>query len=174
MGGGDASVAFTEVHSHSAAARELLPSMQIGTLEGSSQAGQAIRQSAALEAAKTVIDTSKPYTFQVGKLGRHYQEWVYTPIHVTEPIVLLAIVYALSPSMAFCWTLTAGLFSGYLVYDEIHYWIHHGTLPWAWLRRLKAHHMAHHYAHPNENYGVSNQWTDVLFGSLEELEMKQA
>ena len=280
--GGDASVAFTEVHSHSAAARELLPSMQIGTLEGSSQAGQAIRQSAALEAAKTVIDTSKPYTFQVGKLGRHYQEWVHTPIHVTEPIVLLgswmepftkvhwwvplvfwipavaamlwyaasvwplykllplylgmavagwpfleyflhrvvyhmdtssywgntahflfhgvhhltpmdktrlvappvlaifiaspllAIVYALSPSMAFCWTLTAGLFSGYLVYDEIHYWIHHGTLPWAWLRRLKAHHMAHHYAHPNENYGVSNQWTDVLFGSLEELEMKQA
>jgi sterol desaturase/sphingolipid hydroxylase (fatty acid hydroxylase superfamily) len=49
---------------------------------------------------------------------------------------------------------------------EIHYWIHHGNLPWEWLRRLKTHHMAHHYAHPNENFGVSNTFTDVLFGTL--------
>ncbi len=52
------------------------------------------------------------------------------------------------------------------MYDEIHYWIHHGNLPWAWMRRLKSHHMAHHYSHPNENFGVSNIFTDVLFGTL--------
>ena len=89
-------------------------------------------------------------------------------IFIASP--LLCIIWSLSPSYPFLWTMVAGLFSGYLVYDEIHYWIHHGTLPFAWLRRLKAHHMAHHYAHPNENFGVSNQWTDILFGSEVPLE----
>jgi dihydroceramide fatty acyl 2-hydroxylase len=48
----------------------------------------------------------------------------------------------------------------------MHYAMHHSNLPFAWLKRLKAHHMAHHYGHYNENFGVSNTWTDVLFGSL--------
>ncbi len=26
--------------------------------------------------------------------------------------------------------------------------------------------MAHHYGHFNENFGVSNTWTDALFGTL--------
>lgn len=284
--GKDGSEGFNDTHSHSQAARDLLPSLQVGILKGANAEGAAmpLGNEAQLEAAR-VIDKSKPYTFQVGKLGKHYQEWVHTPIHVTEPIVLLgswmepftkvhwwvplvfwipavaamlwyaasqwplykllplylsmavggwpfleyflhrvvyhmdtssywantahflfhgvhhltpmdktrlvappvlaifiaspllAVVYSLSPSYPFCWTLVAGLFSGYLVYDEIHYWIHHGSLPWEWMRRLKAHHMAHHYAHPNENFGVSNTVTDVIFGSylpLEEQHQKAA
>lgn len=88
----------------------------------------------------------------------------WTP-HLTTSARVSNSLY-LSPSLPFTLTVAAGLYSGYLVYDEIHYWIHHGHLPWEWLRRLKTHHMAHHYAHPNENFGVSNVFTDIIFGTL--------
>jgi len=280
MLGRDATDAFlgTEYHKHSDAAQTLLSPMQVGILEtyaADQAASQAVLGSAKTqELASRIIDPKKPYTFQVGLLGRHYQEWVHTPMHTKEPLVLLGswmepftkvhwwvplvfwipaviamlwyavlqwplykvlplylgmavvgwpfleyflhrviyhmstesywantahflfhgvhhltpmdktrlvappplaifislplwcIVYPLSPSYPFLFTFAAGLYSGYLVYDEIHYWIHHGNLPWEWMKRLKSHHMAHHYAHPNENFGVSNTFTDVVFGTL--------
>ena len=274
--GGDATQMFEEGgHVHSAAARDLLPPMRVGVLEGHEHdAGTAAgKESEAQRRAKEVIDPKRPYTFQVGKLGALYEEWVHTPIHVKEPLVLLGswmepftkvywwvplvfwgpaivamlayaatqwawpqiavvyvamalvgwplleyclhrflyhmhtssywgntahflfhgvhhltpmdktrlvappplaifistplvlLVYNLAPSAAFAWTLAAGGFSGYLLYDMSHYAMHHADLPFEFLRRLKAHHMAHHYGHSSENFGVSNTWTDLLFGS---------
>ncbi len=274
--GKDATEAFCSgVHAHSQAARDLLPAMRVGVLKGhEGKASSApVQESDAQRRAREVIDPKKPYTWQVGSLGQLYQEWVHTPIHVAEPLVLLgswmepftkvywwvplvfwgpaivamlayaakvwhwwqiavvyvimaclgwpvieyclhrglyhmhtesywgntahflfhgvhhltpmdktrlvappllailistplvAIVYVLAPSSAFAWTVAAGGFSGYLVYDMSHYAMHHANLPFAWLHRLKAHHMAHHYGHPNFNFGVSNTWTDVLMHS---------
>jgi sterol desaturase/sphingolipid hydroxylase (fatty acid hydroxylase superfamily) len=272
--GDDATEAFERgVHNHSAAARDLLPPMRVGVLAGHEGEAAAGQDSEAQRRARQVIDPSRPYTFQVGKLGELYQEWVHTPIHVKEPLVLLGswmepftkvhwwvplvfwcpaivamlayastkwawqrivplyvamalvgwplleyclhrflyhmhtssywgntahflfhgvhhltpmdktrlvappalaifistplvlAVYALAPSAAFAWTLAAGGFSGYLLYDMSHYAMHHADLPFEFLRRLRAHHMAHHYGHFNENFGVSNTWTDVLIGS---------
>jgi len=84
-------------------------------------------------------------------------------IFISTPVI--TIVYFFAPSAPFAWTFMAGLYSGYLVYDQIHYWLHHGELPWEWLKRLKSHHMEHHYAVPDWNFGVSNTITDDLFGT---------
>jgi hypothetical protein len=46
--------------------------------------------------------------------------------------------YSLSPSTAFAWTIAAGGFSGYLAYDMAHYAMHHSSLPFEWLRKLKV------------------------------------
>ena len=271
--GRDASSAFRDGgHSHSSAALALLPAMRVGSMPGA-RAAPSAGTSKAQEKAALLIDGSRPYTFQVGLLGKEYQEWVHTPIHVKEPLVLLGswmepftkvhwwvplvfwcpaivamlwyastkwlwhqivplylgmavlgwplleyvlhrvvyhmdtesywgntahflfhgvhhltpmdktrlvappvlaifistplilAVYLLAPSAAFAWTMAAGGFSGYLAYDMSHYAMHHASLPFEWLRKLKAHHMAHHYGHPNENFGVSNVWTDDVFGS---------
>lgn len=276
--GKDISSAFRDIHTHSPSAKDVLLTMRVGHLAGAAE--KTVGESEAQKLAQKVIDPSKPYTFQVGLLGKHYQDWVHTPIHVKDPIVLLGgwlepftkvywwvplvfwipavlamlrfavttwslwkvavlyfgmavcgwpflefflhrvlyhmstesywgntahflfhgvhhltpmdktrlvappplaifiasplcfAIYNLSPSAQFAWTMIAGLFSGYLVYDEIHYWIHHGDLPWEWLKKLKSHHMAHHYGHPNENFGVSNTFTDILFGTLAPYEME--
>ncbi len=58
-----------------------------------------------------------------------------------------------------------GIVWGYLSYDFIHWSTHHHTPRTAWGKALRAHHMAHHFATPDRNFGISNMWVDVLVGS---------
>jgi len=59
-----------------------------------------------------------------------------------------------------------GIVAGYLSYDYLH-WAVHYKKPWtAWGKALRAHHMAHHFACPDKNYGISHRWIDSLVGSL--------
>jgi dihydroceramide fatty acyl 2-hydroxylase len=58
-----------------------------------------------------------------------------------------------------------GIVWGYLSYDYIHWSTHHRTPRTAWGKALRAHHMAHHFATPDRNFGISNMWVDVLVGS---------
>ena len=66
------------------------------------------------------------------------------------------------------WTLPffCGLVTGYMAYDLIHYRVHHGGLPGAWGKALRARHMAHHFHTPDKNFGISHMYLDVLFGTL--------
>ncbi len=63
--------------------------------------------------------------------------------------------------------LVYGLFAafiiGYLAYDMIHYATHHFTLRSEWLKYLKVYHMQHHYKTPNQRYGVSSPFWDIVF-----------
>lgn len=58
-----------------------------------------------------------------------------------------------------------GIVWGYLAYDFIHWSTHHRTPRTAWGKALRSHHMAHHFATPDRNFGISNMWVDVLVGS---------
>lgn len=59
-----------------------------------------------------------------------------------------------------------GFMAGYLWYDLLH-WATHAHKPrTAWGRRLRAHHMAHHFADPSQNFGISHSWLDRLLGTL--------
>jgi len=56
---------------------------------------------------------------------------------------------------------------GYLAYDYLH-WAVHYKKPWTqWGKALRAHHMAHHFACPDKNFGISHRWIDVLVGSMQ-------
>ncbi len=59
--------------------------------------------------------------------------------------------------------LLAGSMFGYLVYEAVHYSAHHRT-PWTWFGRAsRRHHLQHHFATPDANYGISSPLWDFVF-----------
>lgn len=62
--------------------------------------------------------------------------------------------------------LFCGIVVGYLVYDYLHWWTHAKTPKTDWGKALRAHHMAHHFAVTDKNYGISHRWIDALVGTL--------
>lgn len=58
-----------------------------------------------------------------------------------------------------------GFIGGYLFYDMVHYALHHANFKSGFWKKLKQHHMLHHYSDPTKGYGVS--WTvwDRIFKS---------
>lgn len=57
----------------------------------------------------------------------------------------------------------AGKTAGYLTYDMVHYYTHHGKPRSAWMKRLRAHHMNHHHNKEGRKYGVSSTLWDHVF-----------
>ncbi|RVU01066.1 fatty acid hydroxylase [Mucilaginibacter limnophilus] len=58
-----------------------------------------------------------------------------------------------------------GFILGYLVYDISHYAIHHFNFKGAFWKKIKQHHMLHHYSDPSKGYGVSSPLWDKVFRS---------
>ncbi len=54
---------------------------------------------------------------------------------------------------------------GYLVYDMLHYAMHHYNFKSGIMKEIKQHHMLHHYQDPNHGYGVSSSLWDIIFRS---------
>ncbi len=67
----------------------------------------------------------------------------------------------------------AGFLIGYLVYDMTHYAIHHANFKNPVLKRIKQHHMLHHYSDSTKGYGVSSSLWDIFFQSGFDKEKKQ-
>lgn len=57
----------------------------------------------------------------------------------------------------------AGFIAGYLFYDLSHYALHHANFKSAFWKKLKKHHMMHHYSEPDKGYGVSSGFWDKVF-----------
>lgn len=59
----------------------------------------------------------------------------------------------------------AGFFLGYLVYDMMHYYLHHFR-PHGWLgRMLRERHMRHHFQDDTCGFGISAPYWDEVFGT---------
>jgi len=57
----------------------------------------------------------------------------------------------------------AGFFTGYLVYDMTHYYLHHFR-PQGWLgRMLRERHMRHHFQDDTVGFGISAPYWDEVF-----------
>jgi sterol desaturase/sphingolipid hydroxylase (fatty acid hydroxylase superfamily) len=59
----------------------------------------------------------------------------------------------------------AAFLIGYLIYDMSHYAFHHLSIQNPLLKRMKQHHMRHHYQEPNKGYGVSSVLWDKILDS---------
>lgn len=59
----------------------------------------------------------------------------------------------------------AAFIAGYLFYDISHYALHHVTFKTAFWKKMKQHHMQHHYSNPDKGYGVSSSLWDKIFKS---------
>ena len=60
----------------------------------------------------------------------------------------------------------AGFIAGYLVYDTIHFVVHHASGSGALVRALKRRHFRHHYADSSHDFGVSSPLWDLVLGTL--------
>lgn len=58
-----------------------------------------------------------------------------------------------------------GIVVGYLWYDFTHWSEHYREPLTNWGKRLRAHHMAHHFGDPDKNFGISHMWMDKLLGT---------
>lgn len=58
-----------------------------------------------------------------------------------------------------------GFLIGYLIYDMLHYAMHHYNFKSGLMKRIKQHHMLHHYQDPAKGFGVSSALWDKIFRS---------
>ncbi|MCF0052273.1 sterol desaturase family protein [Dyadobacter sp. LJ53] len=61
----------------------------------------------------------------------------------------------------------SGFMTGYLFYDMSHYALHHANFKSPFWKKLKKHHMEHHYADSEKGYGVSSDFWDRIFKTKE-------
>jgi dihydroceramide fatty acyl 2-hydroxylase len=59
----------------------------------------------------------------------------------------------------------AGFYSGYLVYDMLHFALHHHRPKTRIFRLLHQLHMRHHFEDEHRGFGVSAPWWDLVFGT---------
>ncbi|KAI0065255.1 fatty acid-2 hydroxylase [Artomyces pyxidatus] len=59
----------------------------------------------------------------------------------------------------------SGAFAFYVLYDMMHYAMHHTKLP-AYLREQKKYHLAHHYKNFDLGFGVTSKIWDVVFNTV--------
>ena len=76
------------------------------------------------------------------------------------------------------WTVTvpywAGILFGYLWYDFTHWSTHFRKPLTDWGKRMRSHHMAHHFAVPDKNFGISHMWLDRMLKTLRVRETKES
>ncbi len=112
--------------------------------------------------------------------GVHH-EWPHDKYRlVMPPVVSIGLFFAflflwtflLGP---FGWAFHAGFVFGYLCYDVIHYHIHHRRAGFQWLKRLKKHHISHHFVddYSELRYGVSTRLWDMVFNTDEKREVEE-
>jgi sterol desaturase/sphingolipid hydroxylase (fatty acid hydroxylase superfamily) len=58
-----------------------------------------------------------------------------------------------------------GFLLGYLIYDMMHYAMHHHNFKNPLLKKIKQHHMLHHYQDSTKGYGVSSSLWDIILQS---------
>ncbi len=59
--------------------------------------------------------------------------------------------------------LAVGFFAGYVVYDMLHYYLHHFTPHGRVGRALRERHMRHHFQDDTRGFGISAPYWDEVF-----------
>ncbi|CCL99108.1 uncharacterized protein FIBRA_01122 [Fibroporia radiculosa] len=59
----------------------------------------------------------------------------------------------------------AGAFAFYVLYDCMHYALHHTKLP-SYVREMKKYHLAHHYKNFELGFGVTSKMWDYVFNTV--------
>jgi sterol desaturase/sphingolipid hydroxylase (fatty acid hydroxylase superfamily) len=62
--------------------------------------------------------------------------------------------------------LFCGFAIGYMLYDGMHYAVHHFKMTSRLARAIRRHHMMHHHQDHSGGFGVSTPLFDVVFGTM--------
>lgn len=94
------------------------------------------------------------------------------PLRLVMPPLLSAPIMAIAFSIirplfgvTFAWPVLAGFIGGYVLYDCVHYWTHHGQPRGELGRFVRRLHMLHHFRDAERGFGVHAIWWDYAFGT---------
>lgn len=88
---------------------------------------------------------------------------------VFPPVMFVAAATAIYNGYGYLMTgscldvVAGGVVCGYVLYDEIHFLIHHLDPHDFYFKDLKKYHHAHHYVDDQRGYGISNKFWDYVF-----------
>ena len=89
------------------------------------------------------------------------------PPAVSIPLAALFLgLFVLVFGTPLAFPIFAGFIAGYLAYDYTHYYVHHAVPKSQFGKRLREHHMRHHFQDHRFGYGVSSPAWDVVFRTL--------
>jgi sterol desaturase/sphingolipid hydroxylase (fatty acid hydroxylase superfamily) len=89
------------------------------------------------------------------------------PPAVSIPLAALFLgLFGLGFGTPLAFPIFAGFIAGYLIYDYTHYYVHHAVPKTQFGKRLREHHMRHHFQDHRYGYGVSSPAWDVVFRTL--------
>ncbi|KAL4245501.1 Ceramide very long chain fatty acid hydroxylase [Abortiporus biennis] len=90
---------------------------------------------------------------------------------VMPPLLFVALSYPFTQLAHFLFPpavangIIAGSYTFYVLYDCMHYALHHTRLP-AYLREMKKYHLAHHYKNYDLAFGVTSKLWDYVFNTV--------
>lgn len=103
------------------------------------------------------------------------QRLVFPPVPAAPIVVAIYTSLRLLLPAAVATGLMSGVLLGYVLYDCLHYAIHHAVaLPGPLLRELRVRHNHHHYHDHHHTYGISSVFWDALFGTRAQLTFGKA
>ena len=110
-------------------------------------------------------------TIVAGLHLEHHQDPSDKYLIIASPLVALLLsgvlfgIFILATSFLTASVIMAGLYSGYILYE----WVHYGTHQYKWQskvgRYLTHHHLYHHFKRPDEAFGVTSGFWDRIFGT---------
>jgi sterol desaturase/sphingolipid hydroxylase (fatty acid hydroxylase superfamily) len=93
------------------------------------------------------------------------ENWVFMPPFPGTLYIFIfgVLFYGLFNKLSF--VILAGFISGYLIYSNIHFYIHLKR-PIKRFSFFWKHHSIHHYKHPDKAFGVTSPFWDIVFGTM--------
>ncbi len=86
-------------------------------------------------------------------------------VSVSLACVVGALLWLLDrPALTLPWF--TGFLAGYLFYDFMHWSTHFRRPLTRWGKAMREHHLSHHFADIDTNFGISNRWMDRSLGTL--------
>ena len=89
------------------------------------------------------------------------------PPLLSLPIMATAflVIFTIDGGQPLAYPTAMGFLFGYLLYDMIHYYVHHAEPKTALGRKLRRLHMLHHFHDAERGFAISAPWWDSIFGT---------
>ena len=82
------------------------------------------------------------------------------------PLALLFLgLFVVVLGTPLAWPVAAGFYLGYVIYDSLHFALHHTHPKGRIGRRMRELHMRHHFEDDENGFGVSAPWWDIVFNT---------
>jgi len=95
-------------------------------------------------------------------MDKHRLVFPVIPGYILYSLIFIPLFNATLPTL---WVpcLSGGFLSAYILYDMVHYFLHHSQPASAYWKDMKLYHMQHHYKNGKLGFGVSSKFWDYVF-----------